>query len=323
MSVARTLIAVLLPLSSQVFADLSQMKQDGWHTWRVAATEGAPEWCCHAWHSGSVYASSCDLDGRQTGYGSATDNQRIVDQMQIYAHLQEGQITKIRAFSTRCPVTANTDIVDLGFVATASSIAWLEKRLQPHTKLSTDALAAIAVHDGQESLNLLLDVAESSAALENRKDAVFWMGQLRATEAEADMKRLMFNDANAKFREHAAFVLSQSNASGRIEALAKLGRDDGDGDVRSQAWFWLAQTGSAEAEAQIQRALHEERDTDVREQAIFALSQLPEERAAKALAIVIENRQLGENDRKHALFWLAQLGSDAAMSYVDRLLSGN
>jgi HEAT repeat protein len=108
-----------------------------------------------------------------------------------------------------------------------------------------------------------------------------------------------------------------------VDALVKLGSEDRNDDVRSRAWFWLAQTGESDIEAQIHKAIRSEADDDVREQAIFALSQLPVDRAAEALARVLEDRQLPDDDRKTALFWLAQLDSDSAMAYIDRLLSGN
>ena len=304
-------------------ADLSQLAEDGWHTWQVDAIEGAPDWCCYQWRRGKAYGEGCDLDGRRTGYGPSEDGYSGVDQMQVYALMKGGEVAMIRALSANCPVTTKEPVLDLGMVDADASIRWLRQGIDPHSRTSMHALAAISVHGGSESLATLIDVAATNDELENRKDAVFWLGQVRAVEAEAEIEKLMFSDEDPDFREHAAFSLSQSEAPGRVDALVRLGREDRDDEVRSQAWFWLAQSEAVEAAAEIQRAIGDEKDQDVREEAIFALSQLPEELAAKALVEVIEDQRLSEEDRKHALFWLAQLDSDSGMTYIESLLTGS
>jgi len=86
----------------------------------------------------------------------------------------------------------------------------------------------------------------------------------------------------------------------------------------------LANSNAAtESEVEIRKAIDNERDADVREEAVFALSQLPEERAVKALASILEDKQLDMETREQALFWLAQADSDVALDYVDKLLSEN
>ena len=302
-------------------ADFSQLEDDGWHTWRVEAIEDAPDWCCYTWNRGRVTGDGCELDGRNSGYGSSDDRRMQNSQMQIYALLKDGEISRIRALSPQCPVTTDSPVLDLGIVDADLSVRWLKDKIEPASRESSHALGAIAVHDGALSLTTLIEVAENSDDLENRKDAVFWMGQVRATEAESDITRLMFNDDNADFREHAAFSLSQSDAPGRVDALVRLGKEDGDTEVRAQAWFWLAQTGVDDVENEISRAIREEDSDDVREDAIFALSQLPEERAVRALMTIIEDRGIDADSRKEALFWLAQLDSEPAMDFIEALLS--
>ncbi len=308
-------------IANFAFADLGGVTEDGWHTWRVAASDDAPNWCCQGWNRGVSRSISCDLDGKSNGYGSSSRYSSDTDQIQIYARTEKGAVTMVRALSVQCPVTTESPILDLGVVDAAESVRWLRSSTDVRKGRRTDALAAIAVHAGPESLQHLVDIATHDSSLENREDAVFWMGQVRAVEAEASIEKLMFNDDDPEFREHAAFSLSLSIAPGRSDALARLGRDDADVDVRSQAWFWLAQSDSADAEGLILQALTEEANAEVRENAVFALSQLPEQRALRALIEVIEDRGLSEDDRKQALFWLAQLETDPALDYIDGLLS--
>lgn len=303
-------------------AALSDIDGNGWFTWRVTATADAPNWCCYEWNGGISTTRSCDLDTRQGNFGAHSDYADNVDQMQIYALLDAGVLIKLRTVSAQCPVTSRSAISDLGTVDVIQSVKWLEKIISPHSELSSQALASIAIHDGDESRDVLIDVARHDSDPENREDALFWMAQVRSLETGGEIKKLMFNDESADFREHAAFALSQSTVGDREDALAKLGREDKVGDVRAKAWFWLAQTGSVASDEEIQKAIRREQDQDVRDEVIFALSQLPVDRAFQALIQVIEDRTLRNEDRKQAIFWLAQSDSDRALEYLGRLIGG-
>ena len=107
--------------------------------------------------------------------------------------------------------------------------------------------------------------------------------------------------------------------------LTRLGNTDKDADVRAQAWFWLAGSGAAAAEEAIGAALRKDADDHVREQAIFALSRsCREERATLALIKVVEDRSLSrEQQRKRAVFWLAQSQAEGAQKYLEKVLAVN
>ncbi len=60
----------------------------------------------------------------------------------------------------------------------------------------------------------------------------------------------------------------------------------------------------------------------MREHAIFALSQLPDERATRALIAAAEDRSLSSEQRKRAVFWLAQSESQGAQTYLEKVLAG-
>jgi HEAT repeat protein len=132
----------------------------------------------------------------------------------------------------------------------------------------------------------------------------------------------MFNDKDSDVRKHAAFAITQSKSRRATSDLIRLGNTDLDGDVRAQAWFWLAHTGVASSEEAIVAALRKDSDDQVREQAIFALSQLPEERATRSLISVAEDRSLTSEQRKRAVFWLAQSESAGAQKYLEKVLVG-
>jgi hypothetical protein len=301
---------------------LDALATDGLYTWRVAATDDAPPWCCACWRSSSPVARACDLDGRNASYGVTDEFQAANGEMQIYARIESGRPELIRVLNPRCRVTSRRGVIDLGLVEVDESLAWLKDHVTTRESFGNDALAAVAVHRGSAAMSFLIDMADAGPTTELRKDAIFWMSQARITESAGELERLMFRDGSSEIRQHAAFSLSQSTAPNRSDALIRQGREDDDPEVRSQAWFWLAQTGASRSEEAIQWAVVNDPDNDVRKEAVFAMSQLPEERGVDALFAVLGNQRMDREVREQALFWLAQSDSDRAFQYLDQLLAG-
>lgn len=314
-------IAVLL--NNQAAAQIADIQTDGWHTWQIPAVPGAPEMCCFSWRSGSISHRHCDLDGRNGGFSSSDDSAGNGEHVQVYALLKAGLVSKIRALSSSCPVTADSAITDLGPIDADLSVDWLEPVISGGGRNSSSAIAAIAVHEGNRARDILIDIATHYTDRDDREEAIFWMGQARIGETAAVIRKILFDDEDADIREHAAFAYSQSTAADVAEVLIQQGRNDADPDVRSQAWFWLAETGADESEAEIRNALENDSDEDVREEAVFALSQLPEERAIRAFVQIVEDQKMDREVREQALFWLAQTESEEAFSYIDKLLGSN
>jgi len=315
-------LAIILACSPAA-AQLGGLTDDGWHTWRVPAVESAPEMCCFVWNRGTAKQQGCDLDGNRGGFSTSSSSINVSNEMQIFARFADGEVAEIRALSASCPVRTNDPIVDLGSVDPATSLDWLEQHITKNNDLASEAIIAVSVHAGQDAGRLLVRTAEAANDEDNREDAIFWMAQVRVDETSADLKRFIFDDKDPDIRQHAAFAYSQSEADDVADVLIRQGRDDDDPDVRSQAWFWLAQSEAEESETVIMKAMREDDDDDVREEAVFALSQLPEDRAVKALAKILEDSSLDMDVREQALFWLAQTDSDEAFEYLDKILTSN
>jgi HEAT repeat protein len=96
-------------------------------------------------------------------------------------------------------------------------------------------------------------------------------------------------------------------------------------ETRKGSMFWLAMVRGAEAESEraITAALRNDADEEVREQAVFALSRLPDERATRALIGIAEDQSLPREQRRRAVFWLAQSESDSAQAYLEKVLARN
>jgi HEAT repeat protein len=314
----------------QALAAELKLPADGWSSWEVAAVDDAPAFCC--WNNGRTARggswSTCKLDGNDGGFGSRDDE--TTDTVRIYARTVGGKVDRLRALSASCPVEAATAIHDLGAVAEDDSARWLidlGKQAELATikpqRIGDNVLAALAVHRGNFARDALAGMARNDARRETRRQAVFWLAQLRGAEGAEITSSVMFSDKDPDVRKHAAFALGQSKSPRVAADLIRLGSTDADADVRSQAWFWLAQKGAPEAENAISAALRKDQDDDVRERAVFALSQLPDERATKALIAVAEDQSLSRQQRKRAVFWLTQSDSEAAQAYLERVLTAH
>jgi hypothetical protein len=315
-----------LALASQGHSAELTLPRDGWTSWQVEAVEGAPDWCCwSSWDNREGSRTACRLDDRGN---SATRDRTTIDAMRVYARVTAGKVERLRVLSATCPVEAATPIHELGNVATDDSARWLialSKRsgdAATRDDLGENALAALATHRGDLAHNALAAIARGDGDFETRKKAVFWLAHVRGVAGVEVATSVMFNDKDPELRQHAAFAITQSKSPRVAQDLIRLGNTDKDGEVRAQAWFWLAQSGVPESESAIVAALKNDNDEHVREQAIFALSQLPEERATRALIAAAEDQSLSSEQRKRAVFWLAQSESQGAQTYLEKVLTG-
>jgi HEAT repeat protein len=312
-----------LLLATQGYAAEPTPPADGWATWQVDAVEGAPDLCCwNNWDARDVARKACRLDDDRGNLGSRDD--ATTDSVRVYARMAGGQVERLRAFSATCPVEAATSIRDLGNVPADDSARWLIKR-GPHIDPDSGdyLLSALAMHRGDVAQNELKSIALGDGAAESRKKAVFWLAHVRGTAGADVATSVMFNDRDPELRQHAAFAITQSKSTSVTSDLIRLGNNDKDGEVRAQAWFWLAHTGAPDSEKAIAAALRKDSDERVREQAIFALSRLPDERATRALIGAAEDRSLSSEQRKRAVFWLAQSESKDAQTYLEKVLTRN
>lgn len=313
-----------LALVSRGYAAELALPRDGWASWQVEAVEGAPDWCCWSrWDNREGSRTSCRLDSE--GGNSATRDQATINAVRVYARVAAGKVERVRVLSATCPVEAATPIRVIN-TTTDDSARWLValSKTEAHEghKARDNVLAALAMHRGDVAQDALSAVARGDAHAETRKKAVFWLAVLRDAAGANVATSVMFNDKDPQLREHAAFAVAQAKPP-RAADLIRLGNTDKDGEVRAKAWFWLAQTGAASSEEAIVAALKKDQDEHVREQAIFALSQLPDERATRELIKVAEDRSLSREQRKRAVFWLAQSKSKGAEMYLEEVLAGN
>ena len=163
--------------SEALSAGFSGPANDGWHTWRVEATSKAPESCCFTWNSGTIIRKGCDLDSKHGNYGSIRDDATAVGELQIYALMQSGKLSQLRALSSGCVVTASSEISDLGVIDTDDSIDWLQRHIEPESDTSSDAIMAISLHLGTRPVAVLASIVNNATDREIREHALFWLAQ--------------------------------------------------------------------------------------------------------------------------------------------------
>jgi hypothetical protein len=302
------------------------LPRDGWSSWRVDAVEGAPAWCCWSHRPSATPQKPCRLDEHPDSFGSRDD--ATTDSVRVYVRTAGGKIERLRVLSDSCPVETATPVKDLATLPADDSVRWMIA-LNERTPLSGGqsdlheaTLAGIAIHRGNLAYDYLSTMARGDSAFGKREKAVFWLALLRGHAGAGLTRDLMFNDGDARIRRHAAFASTMSKSTTIGADLVRLGNTDTDGEVRAQAWFWLAQTRDPGAERAIDAALRKDTDDHVREQAVFALSRLPDERATRALIAVAEDTTLTREQRKRALFWLAQQESPGGQAYLEKVLAG-
>lgn len=324
---SRAVLAATIGLAAWVAANaqtlVSALPDNGWVSWKVQAVADAPRLCCRQGY-GDI-ETTCELDVDR-GLHVWSGDRGGVDEVRVYVNMREGRPEAIRALAASCPVSADSEIRDLGEVPASASVDWLRRQLEAADPVGNNAvvapaIAALAVHAGDGARRALIDVAEHGLDEDRRNGAVFWIGQLRAHDSADDLKRLMFGHDDPELRQHAAFSLSQSAIADRHASLERLARTDAAGDVRARAWFWLSQTDASDIENAILAHLAEEPDRHVREQMVFALSQLPDERGLSALGRLIEDPAQDRNIRRKAIFWLSQSESTEAFERLEALLA--
>ena len=155
---------------------------EGWNAWRVAADESSGTRCCYEWSIGKATMKSCNLDSR-SAVSIVNKRQQVADdQVQLYALVKSGTVTKLRALSPRCPVVSTSTITDLGLVANEESLGWLASQVTDDDELGEDALSAIAAHRG--GLDVLIATIENEKLpMALRERSLIWIAQSDTDQA--------------------------------------------------------------------------------------------------------------------------------------------
>lgn len=317
-----TVPALLPPLPP----DIAAAADGQWRLFEIPllAGQGAP--CCldGDWRGARRGAQACGLD--EQGWNIDGDRPAPAgERLKVFVRRDRSAaagIDRLRAFGSSCALTdaaAAVPVVPLTETAATELLSGLAR--QRAQRVSSAAVAALALQDGDGAGAALAALTAGGEPRRVRRDAAFWLTQTRGAAGYAAVRQLLASpDADRSLRRHAVFALSQSDEPGRDTDLIALSRDHSDAEIRGEALFWLAQVSPATAEPVLITAARGGDNRRAIEKAIFGLSQLPADRAVPALSALAADRALPRETRKQALFWLSQTDADAAMPEMDRLL---
>jgi len=127
---------------------------DGWHSWQVDEANASTEMCCFAWQRGEKSRGRCNLDGHNIRFSDDGDCSAAPGTLQVYVLMDAGRPTGIRALSSNCPVSTDTEITDHGLISSDDNIGWFRTVIEDRN----------LGHDVREEALFALVLSESDAA---------------------------------------------------------------------------------------------------------------------------------------------------------------
>lgn len=212
----------------------------------------------------------------------------------------------------------------LSQVDSDAALAALEEILATASddELTEQAVFALSQHPSPRAAELLRDIAERPGTdVEDRKNAIFWLGQRRDDGTAEYLRGLYSSLDDPELKESALFALSQNGDADSGAFLVEVALDASEPiEARKQALFWAGQS----------RALPMERmaelygtvtDREMKEQIVFAISQSGEPDAVVPL-IEIARAETDLELKKTLVFWIGQSRDPRAVAFITQLIGG-
>jgi HEAT repeat protein len=188
----------------------------------------------------------------------------------------------------------------------------LQSRDQCSVELRRRAVFLLSQKMTDESVDILLDLAHRNPDPdpEVREQAIFWLHQVQTPEALDALESILIESEDPDVQERAIFAISQRSDDDRaVEILKRYAeRSDIPTELRSNAIFWISQNPDAGGERYLIELYPRLDDEELRERAIFGISQSPSAEGRAWLLERARDRDESIDIRKHALFWVGQMG---------------
>ncbi|MBD8526170.1 HEAT repeat domain-containing protein [Pseudomarimonas arenosa] len=328
MSAQYVLGALVLACAGAVGAtEMPSLPDDGWVSWRVPMIEQSGDGpCCYEIRGTEVRNKGCTLGrrGAPKRLQWTSDGAGEAGGLLIFALREQGRTRQLHGLAANCPVSLDSTPQLLEGVPSSASLAWLDVELEQslHKQVRSAAVVLMAQHADAQATGRLIQRSQAGQREQVRRDALFWLGQVRGAEGLPPIQRAAADPGAGDIQQHALFVLSQSDLPAAADSLLSVADDSGQSaESRGQALFWMAQSEHPQTRGAIEQVLRSKPSVELQEKAVFALSQL-EQGADQALIDLIQG-DYPRSAKKQALFWLGQSGSDQALRFLDRYLAGN
>ena len=214
----------------------------------LAAKFTEPTWIGYAAPMIDGEHHMCDYgnDNGRTTYSNAPVHLEPPDFFFVMFRIEGGQIVRLRTYSADCPLDAGAKAVHWFInVAPADSLNYLKSFVTStasSSRIVDSAVTAIAMHEGQPALDMLIGLARDNASTKIRGNALFWLAQRAGQKAVGTITAAIDNDPDTEVKKKAIFALSQLPRDEGVPLLIQQARTNKNAAVRKQAMFWLGQS---------------------------------------------------------------------------------
>jgi HEAT repeat protein len=193
----------------------------------------------------------------------------------------------------------------------------LARRDECSKPLRKNALFILAQKSGSEREKILLDVAKTDPDVNVRTDAVFHLQQAKTDAGIDALADLLLHSDERGVRSNALFALAQ-NKSDRARKIIKTFAlsDNAPVALRKDAVFHISQGHDADDAAWLREAYAKVPESELRNDIMFQIAQQPSAETSKWLASVITDAKEPADQRKNAIFFLAQRKNEGAAELV-------
>ena len=223
-------------LAKDLPALAAKLTEPTWIGYTAPMTDGEHHMCDY-WND----------NGRNSySYSNAPVHLEPPDFFFVLFRVESGQIVRIRTYSADCPLDAGGKAVHwFTNVTPADSLNYLKAFVAaPSTssRILDSAVTAIALHEGQPALDMLIALARDNASTKIRGNALFWLAQRAGQKAVGTITAAIDNDPDTEVKKKAVFALSQLPKDEGVPLLIQQARTNKNAAVRKQAMFWLGQS---------------------------------------------------------------------------------
>ena len=189
--------------------------------------------------------------------------------------------------------------------------------------LRKKAVFLVAQKQGDESANILIDVARSDPSAEVRGDAVFWLGQVPGDRSVALLDSILQSTKDEDLQDKAIFALSQHEGPRSAAILRDLiSQPNVAEDTKSRAIFALGHgRQSSETFAYLKQLFPTLASETLKDQVLMSVAQSGDDANRAWVRGVAQDPKQDIEVRKKALFWLGQSGGslDEILALYDQL----
>lgn len=208
----------------------------------------------------------------------------------------------------------------LGEADNRESFRFLENEFESgDLKLRKRLLPVICSHDEPQAHDFLRRVVFGNYAREVRKNAIFWLGNIRDAKSLGYLQEIIKKETDTELRKQTVFAIQLNDEKEAMAELIQIAKTDKSQKIRKNAIFWLGQKASKECAKALKDVVQGDEDVELKTHAVFAISQLPKDQSVPML-IDIAKRNKSTEVRKKAIFWLGQTGDERALKFFEEIL---